>query len=111
MPTPTPNIQIPKDVAQEIIDHLAMGTVPDEGLQFFTAGREKWIAALSEVLEQIRGNRLGTQERSDSVPGIRQPAAGNPRKVNGRIRIVKARYGDGKTHLMKVLRQQALSEG
>jgi hypothetical protein len=111
MLTPAFKLDISQEVAEDIIEHLTSGTVPDEGLQFFTAGREKWIEALSNVLEQIRGNQRISRETPPLGFGNPKSPSGDFRAVKGRIRIVKARYGDGKTHLMKVLRQRALSEG
>src|SRR5262245_47606451 len=81
MTDPTP---LSPAVARRVINRLIDGVAPDEGLDALTAGREKWLTALCEDLESA--------EEGDR-----------------RIRILNGRYGDGKTHLMKLLRARALA--
>lgn len=69
--------------ARSIIESLKAGTVPDEGAEYFTAGRDRWLQSLRINLEDVaEGDR--------------------------KIRIFNGRYGDGKTHLMRLLRSMAL---
>src|SRR5207244_4286789 len=69
--------------ARSIIEDLKTGTVPDDGAEYFTAGRDRWLQSLRINLEDIaEGDR--------------------------KIRIFNGRYGDGKTHLMRLLRSIAL---
>jgi hypothetical protein len=75
-----------KEEAIRILDALRDGIAPDEGLDVLTVGREKWIASITDDLEHIEGGA-------------------------SRLRIFNGRYGDGKTHLMKVTKAKALSKG
>src|SRR6266550_6131949 len=69
--------------ARSIIESLKTGTVPDEGAEYFTAGRDRWLESLRINLEDVsEGDR--------------------------KIRLFNGRYGDGKTHLMRLLRSMAL---
>ena len=72
--------------ARAIIESLADGVVPRVGAQFFTAGRERWLQSFEEDLEDLAD---GASE-------------------DGRLRIINGRNGDGKTHLMHLVRQRAL---
>jgi len=74
------------DEAQAIVRSLNDGVVPKEGAHLFTAGREKWLKSLGRDLDNLSG---------DSPRG-------------GRIRIINGRNGDGKTHLMHLIRNMAL---
>src|SRR5437588_10657243 len=78
--------QLTRDSARRIVSRLLEGTAPDEGLMLLTAGREKWIESLEDDLHLIE-----TGDR--------------------RVRLFNGRYGDGKTHLMKVLRALAFTHG
>lgn len=75
--------------AQEIILSLADGVVPHEGTQLFTAGRVRWLNSLNRDLGNLAGDEF----------------------KRGRIRIINGRNGDGKTHLMHLIRKQALDAG
>lgn len=75
--------------ARSIILSLADGVVPSDGVHLFTAGRKKWLESLGEDLEDVA-------------------LAGGP---DGRLRIFNGRNGDGKTHLMHLLRGQAMAAG
>ena len=75
--------------ARTIINSLADGVVPHVGAHLFTAGREKWLESLDEDLEDLAEDA----------------------SIDGRLRIINGRNGDGKTHLMHLLRQRALNAG
>ena len=75
-----------RTTARAIISSLADGVVPRVGVHLFTAGRERWLQSLEEDLEDL------ADEAS----------------IDGRLRIINGRNGDGKTHLMHLLRQRAL---
>lgn len=68
------------------MDALRDGIPPDEGLETLTVGREKWISSIEEDLEQVR-------------------------QGSSRLRVFNGRYGDGKTHLMKITRNKAFEHG
>lgn len=79
-------VPISRAAARRIVARLLDGTAPDEGLDLFTAGRARWIGSLREDFEDVaEGDR--------------------------RVRIFNGRYGDGKTHLMKVTREMARELG
>ncbi len=78
--------ELNRPTARAIIDSLADGVVPRVGAQLFTAGRERWLKSVEEDLEDIADN--GSED--------------------GRLRIINGRNGDGKTHLMHLVRQRAL---
>lgn len=75
-----------RTIARAIISSLADGVVPRVGAHLFTAGRERWLQSLEEDLQDL------ADEAS----------------LDGRLRIINGRNGDGKTHLMHLLRQRAL---
>lgn len=75
--------------ARSIIDSLSSGVVPRDGAQLFTAGRERWLTSLSEDLDDLASDECG----------------------EGRLRVFIGRNGDGKTHLMQLLRRRALDAG
>lgn len=81
--------QLSIDEAQAIIVSLSDGVVPKEGAHLFTAGREKWLQSLSRDLTSL----ASATNRS------------------GRLRIVNGKNGDGKTHLMHLIRNMALDAG
>lgn len=74
------------DTARFIVEHLADGIVPDHGLEYFTVGRERWLESLRDDLDSIRKGRP-------------------------RLRIVNGKYGDGKTHMMRLLSLAAMKDG
>lgn len=76
-------------VARSIIESLTDGVVPRVGAHLLSAGREKWLQSLAEDLEDLA----------------------DPDSIDGRLRIVNGRNGDGKTHLMQLIRQRALRAG
>lgn len=69
-----------------MLNALRDGAVPERGVELLTIGRDGWIGSLSQDLEDV--------------------AAGEKQ-----IRLINGRYGDGKTHLMAVLRELALKDG
>jgi hypothetical protein len=73
-------------VARRIVERLKAGAAPDEGIELFTAGRDRWLKALARDLEDVADG-------------------------DAKLRIFNGRYGDGKTHLMKLTRHLALSAG
>ena len=78
-----------RTTSRSIIGSLVDGVVPRVGAHLFTAGRERWLQSLEEDLEDL------ADEAS----------------LDGRLRIINGRNGDGKTHLMHLLKQQALDAG
>src|SRR5579871_1305659 len=78
-----PEIHIPRTTAKRIFARLRDGTAPDEGLELFTAGRERWLRSFEDDLESAADG-------------------------DSRVRLFNGRYGDGKTHLMKLFRSLAL---
>jgi len=81
--------ELSRSTARSIIESLADGVVPRVGAHLFTAGREKWLHSLDEDLEDLSDDAC----------------------YDGRLRIINGRNGDGKTHLMHLLRQRAWSAG
>jgi hypothetical protein len=75
--------------AREIIKSLDAGTVPARGFERFSAGRERWLRSVATDLEDC-----SSQESSC-----------------GRFRVVNGRNGDGKTHLLHMVRALALTMG
>lgn len=75
-----------KGMARSIIRSLADGVVPDNGASLFTFGRDKWLQSLNEDLEDLSEDDC----------------------LEGRLRIFNGRNGDGKTHLMHLLREKAM---
>src|SRR5579872_1286486 len=76
-------------VAREIISKLDTGTVPTQGFQRFSAGRERWIGSIMLDLEDCASDM----------------------STCGRVRLVNGRNGDGKTHLLHMIREEALRAG
>ena len=81
-----PSTELTRETARRIINRLAEGTPPEEGLEILTAGRERWLASVDEDLEFLSSG-------------------------DSRVRIFNGRYGDGKTHLMKLVRLLAFRRG
>ncbi len=73
--------------ARNIIDSLRDGVVPKHGAEFFTVGRERWLASIGEDLEDLADTAC----------------------TDGRLRIINGRNGDGKTHLMHLIASQSLN--
>lgn len=80
---------LPPGLARQIVSRLQRGVVPAEGVEFFSAGRERWLASLGQELADLAD--------ADSRWGI--------------VRILSGRNGDGKTHLMTLLGRQAQQAG
>jgi hypothetical protein len=78
--------RINSTMAERIIEQLRYGVPPPEHIRSFTVGREEQLTAL---------------ERSLSSPTIDRGAA----------LLVRANYGAGKSHLLKVIREIALDAG
>jgi hypothetical protein len=72
--------------AERIIEQLRYGVPPPEHVRAFTVGR---------------GGQLQQLERS----------LGHPSEDKGSALLVKANYGSGKSHLLKVVREMALEAG
>lgn len=66
--------------ALHYIEALRLGIPPNENISYFTVGRQAEINALSSLL----------------------------RSPKQRIKLLQANYGSGKTHLLKLLREEAL---
>jgi hypothetical protein len=75
--------------ARSIVRSLADGVVPPTGIRLFTAGRERWLRSLELDLQDL------AEEDAQE----------------GHLRIVNGRNGDGKTHLLHLLREIALDRG
>src|SRR5260370_22788431 len=73
-------------VARRIVEWLKAGAAADEGIELFTAGRDRWLKSISRDLEDVA-------------------------EGDAKLRIFNGRYGDGKTHLMKLTRHMALKGG
>ena len=72
--------------AERIAEQLRFGVPPPEQVRAFTVGREE---------------QLGELERS----------LGSPTSDRGAALLVRANYGAGKSHLLKVIREMALDSG
>lgn len=72
--------------AQRMIEQLRFGVPPPDHVRAFTVGREAQLAALEESLLK-------------------------PHSTKGRALLVRANYGSGKSHLLKVVREMALDAG
>jgi len=70
--------------AQRVISSLRTGTVPGQQLREFTVGRQPLLDSLKEDLEFV--------------------SAGG-----SKVRLLSASYGGGKTHLLTLLREEALA--
>ena len=75
-----------RPTAERIIEHLRYGVPPPEHVRAFTVGRGTQLRALEESL-------------------------GHPSDDKGSALLVKANYGSGKSHLLKVVREMALEAG
>src|SRR5260370_8289302 len=78
--------ELRQSIARRIVERMKAGAAPDEGIELFTAGRDRWLRALARDLEDVADG-------------------------DAKLRIFNGRYGDGKTHLMKLTRHLALSGG
>lgn len=72
--------------AERIVEQLRYGVPPPEHIRHFTVGRQTQLRALEQSLEQ-------------------------PSDGKGSALLVKANYGGGKSHLLKVIREMALESG
>src|SRR5687767_15818325 len=79
--------------ARSMVKSLADGVVPPTGVHLFTAGRERWLHGLEVDLQDLAEE------------------AAVARAAEGHLRLVNGRNGDGKTHLMHLLRELALDRG
>lgn len=77
---------VPEPAQLQLLEALRMGTVPSEGLDLYTVGRERELAAVTADLEECA-------------------AAG------GSARVILGDYGTGKTHLLECAATRALAEG
>lgn len=75
--------------AREIIRSLSNGVVPKHGCWLFSHGREQWLKALCDDMDDA-----ASEDASMPI-----------------IRLVNGRNGDGKTHLMHLLRHYAFMHG
>jgi BREX system ATP-binding protein BrxC/D len=95
--SPAPRDETPTTLgraeARSIVRSLADGVVPRTGIRLFTAGRQRWLGSLEQDLVDLaeEAAEAGAQE--------------------GHLRIVNGRNGDGKTHLLHLLRDIALDRG
>lgn len=69
-----------------MLKSLRDGTVPEKGIELLTVGRDGWLRSFEQDLEDV-------------ATGEKQ------------VRLINGRYGDGKTHMMAVLREMALRKG
>lgn len=74
--------RIPEYQAEQYIESLRMGIPPIEDLTYFTVGRQSEINDLVSLLD----------------------------KPSNRIKLLKANYGSGKTHLLRLLHEEALQQ-
>lgn len=72
--------------ADRVIEQLRYGVPPPEHVRAFTVGRKAQLEALEQSLAQ-------------------------PKNSTGTALLVKANYGSGKSHLLKVVREMALEAG
>ncbi len=72
--------------ARSMLMSLRDGTVPEKGIELLTVGRSGWLRSFERDLEDV-------------ASGIKQ------------VRLINGRYGDGKTHLMAMLREMGLRNG
>src|SRR5262249_4715850 len=72
--------------AERVIEQLRYGVPPPEHVRAFTVGREAQLGKLEQSL-------------------------GHPSVDKGSALLVKANYGSGKSHLLKVVREMALEAG
>jgi hypothetical protein len=75
-----------QSTAERIVEQLRYGVPPPEHVRAFTVGRGAQLRALEESL-------------------------GQPSDGKGSALLVKANYGSGKSHLLKVVREMALQAG
>jgi len=79
--------QIDRSVARQIIDNIKSGTTPLDTARYLDVGRERWY----------RGMKYYFDGASDSGAS--------------KVRFIRGRYGDGKTHLMDMAQYFALQRG
>src|SRR5207248_4450641 len=72
--------------AERVVEQLRYGVPPPEHVRAFTVGREAQLKELERSLDQ-------------NDPSV------------GAALLVKANYGGGKSHLLKVVRETALQSG
>ncbi len=73
--------------ARSIIEELRNGSVPADYVPFFTVGRDNWLTYIEDDLVNYIA------------------------KGGAKVRFLHGNYGDGKTHIMSVIRHIALQQG
>jgi len=82
----TPSTQYDRATAERVVEQLRYGVPPPEHVREFTVGRESQLRALEDSLAR-------------------------PIEGRGSALLVKANYGSGKSHLLRVVREMALEAG
>src|SRR5690242_1019003 len=80
-------IELTRDTARRIIQHLKAGTTPIDCVAHVNVGNEKWYAAAEQQFDEIATD-------GDSL-----------------VRFIDGYYGDGKTHFLGMLRSLAFNKG
>lgn len=70
--------------AEKIIESFRQGTVPIQHLEFYSVGRERWLASVYKDLDFVA-------------------------QGGSKVRFLSAPYGGGKTHFLTLLKLRALS--
>lgn len=79
-------LSMPKRLSSALLQSLSAGVVPRIGLEYLTVGRKEEVEALLEDLRNIADGAAA-------------------------FRIVVGRFGSGKSHLLQVMRNQAMERG
>ncbi len=79
--------QINRSIARQIIDNIKSGTTPLDTARYIDVGRERWYRGMKYYFD-------GAADSSAS-----------------KVRFIRGRYGDGKTHLMDMAQYLALQRG
>lgn len=79
-------VNLTKVEARNIIDSLKSGTTPLESVHHLDVGRDRWYHGMKYYLEQAEAGA-------------------------SKVRFIRGRYGDGKTHLMAMAQHFALADG
>jgi hypothetical protein len=79
--------QIDRSIARQIIDNIKSGTTPLDTARYLDVGRERWYRGMKYYFD-------GASESGSS-----------------KVRFIRGRYGDGKTHLMDMAQYFALQRG
>jgi hypothetical protein len=78
--------KLPQPVAQDIVNALRSGTVPETGLEFLAVGLDRELSAISRQLKHVATGRGG-------------------------FKFVRGAYGAGKTFLGALVLEEALKQG